>query len=131
MQFGPGRKRYDISRDQLEHLRSLSLRLDKKKLICCRRVFLGPRDEFERNSDITDDELDQIYASVTGNSREGPLTPNMGRRRFIGALRSRGLRAQRWRVSECLRRVSSFGTALWWRMAIHRREYFVPTPNSL
>lgn len=31
-------------------------------------------DEFERYSDITDDELDEIHASITGNSSEGPLT---------------------------------------------------------
>ena len=69
-------------------------------------------DKFEQDSDVTDDELDQIYASVTGNSCESPLTPNIGRRRFIGALRSHGLRIQRWRVSECLHRVDPVGTAL-------------------
>ena len=69
--------------------------------------------------------------SITGNSNEGPLTPNIGRRRFIGALRSRGLGIQRWRVSDCLRRVDPVGTALRWGMTIHRRKYFVPTPNSL
>ena len=138
-QFGPGRKRYDISRDQLEHLRSLFFSWQKiadmlqvsVSTIQRRRREFGLSDEFERYSDITDDELDQIHASVTGNPREGPLTPNMGRRRFIGALRSRGLRIQRWRVSECLRRVDPIGTALRWRMTIHRRKYFVPTPNSL
>lgn len=88
-------------------------------------------DEFERYSDITDDELDEIHASITGNSSEGPLTPNIGRRRFIGALRSWGLRIQRWRVGDCLRRVDPVGTALRWRMTIHRRKYFVQTPNSL
>lgn len=40
-------------------------------------------------SDITDDELYDIYRSTTGNSSSGPITPNIGRRRFIGALRSR------------------------------------------
>ena len=89
-----------------------------------RRREFGLSDEFDRYSDITDDELDQIHTSVTGNSREGPLTPNMGRR-------SRGLRIQRWRVSECLRCVDPIGTALRWRMTIHRRKYFVPTLNSL
>ena len=136
---GPGRRRYDISKDQLEHLRSLYFSWQKiadmlqvsVSTIQRRRREFGLSDEFERYSDITDDELDQIYASVTGNSREGPLTPNVGRRRFIGALRSRGLRIQRWRVSECLRRVDPVGTALRWRMTIHRRKYFVPTPNSL
>ena len=53
-----------------------------------RRREFGLSDEFDRYSDITDDELDQIHASVTGNSREGPLTPIMGGR-------SRGLRIQR------------------------------------
>ena len=136
---GPGRRRYDISKDQLEHLRSLYFSWQKiadmlqvsVSTIQRRCREFGLSDEFERYSDITDDELDQIYASVTGNSCEGPLTPNVGRRRFIGALRSRGLRIQRWRVSECLRRVDPVGTALRWRMTIHRRKYFVPTPNSL
>ena len=96
-----------------------------------RRREFGLVNEFERYSGISDDELDQIHASVSGNSQEGPITPNMGRRRFIGALRSRGLRVQRWRVSECLRRVDPIGAALRWRMTIHRRKYFVPTPNSL
>ena len=59
------------------------------------------------------------------------MTRNLGRRRFQGALRSRGLRIQRWRVSDCIRRVDPIGTALRWRLVIHRRKYFVPTPNSL
>ena len=53
-----------------------------------RRREFGLSDEFDRHSDITDDEFDQIHTSVTGNSREGPLTPIMGGR-------SRGLRIQR------------------------------------
>ena len=89
-----------------------------------RRREFGLSDEFDRYSDITDDELDQIHASVTGNSHEGPLTPIMGRR-------SRGLRIQSWRVSECLQCVDPIGTALRWRMTMYRRKYFVPTPNSL
>ena len=89
-----------------------------------RRREFGLSDEFDQYSDITDDELDQIHASVTGNSREGPLTPIVGRR-------SRGLRIQRWRVSECLQCVDPIGTALRWRMTIYCRKYFVPTLNSL
>lgn len=38
---------------------------------------------------------------------------------------------QRSRVSQCLRRVDPVGTALRWRLVIHRRKYNVPTPNSL
>ena len=91
----------------------------------------GLDDKFESYSDITDNALDEIYASITGNSSEDPLTPNIGRRWFIGALRSRGLHIQRRRVIDCLRRVDPVGTALRWRMTIHRKKYFVPTPNSL
>ena len=81
---------------------------------------------------MTDDELDNIYHGiVTSTTSSGPLTPNLGRRRLIGALRSRGLHVQRRRVSKCLRRNDPVGTALRWRMAIHRRKYYVPTPNSL
>ena len=138
-QSGPGRRRYDITKDQLEHLRSLFFSWQKiadmlqvsVSTIQRRRKEFGLNDEFERYSDITDDELDQIYESITGNLSEGPLTPNIGRRRFIGALRSRGLRVQRRRVSECLRRLDPVGTSLRWRMTIHRRKYYVPTPNSL
>ena len=80
-----------------------------------RRREFGLSDEFDQYSDITDDELDQTHSSVTGNSREGPLTPIMGRR-------SRGLRIQRWRVSECLQFVDPIGTALRWRMTIYCRK---------
>ena len=138
-QLGPGRGLYDISKDQLEHLRSLFFSWPKiadmlqvsVSTIQRRRKEFGLHDKFESYSDITDDELDEIYASITGNSSEGPLTPNIGRRCFIGALRSRGLRIQRWRVSDCLCRVDPVGTALWCWMTIHCRKYFVPTPNSL
>ena len=84
-------------------------------------------------SDVPDDELEGIYRSLTGNSSTGLLTPNIGRRKFIaGALRGRGLNVQRrWRITDCLRRVDPVGTAVRWRMAIHRLKYYVPTPNSL
>ena len=70
---------------------------------------LGISDDFEQYSDISDDELDQIYKEMTtadtNVSNGGFVTPNIGRRRFIGALKSRGLRVQCWRVSNCLRRL--------------------------
>ena len=94
-----------------------------------RRKEFGLSDNFESYSDITDDELDEIYVGITGNSSKGPLSPNVGRRRFIGALRSRGLRIPRCRVSDCLCRVGPVGTALRWRMTVHRRKYYVPTPS--
>ena len=136
-QTGRGRKRYEITKEQLEHLRSLYFSWEaiagilqvSVSTLHRRREEFGLRDS--SFSDISDDELDEIYRSITGDSSTGLLTPNIGRRRFIGALRSRGLNVQRWRIAECLRRVDPVGTALRWRMAIHRRKYYVPTPNSL
>jgi hypothetical protein len=114
---GLGRKHFEISKDQLEHLRSLYFSWEKISSILQvslstirrRRIEFGLSETFEK------------YSSVTDN----------GRRRLIGALRSRGLHIQRRRVSECLRRNDPVGTALRWRMTIHRRKYYVPTPNSL
>ena len=59
------------------------------------------------------------------------ITPNIGQKRLVGALRSRGLRVPRSRVRTCLREVDPLGTALRWRSTIYRRKYSVPTPNSL
>ena len=56
--------------------------------------------------------MDEIYAGVTVTRSESLLTPNIGRKRFIGALGSQGLHIQRWRGSDCLRRVDPVGTAL-------------------
>eukprot|EP00112_Aurelia_sp_Birch-Aquarium-sp1_P010537 Seg2246.4 transcript_id=Seg2246.4/GoldUCD/mRNA.D3Y31 product="hypothetical protein" protein_id=Seg2246.4/GoldUCD/D3Y31 len=133
-----GRKRLCITQEQLEHLRSLFFSWEKIASLLGvsistlqrRRREFGLSDRFEHYSEISDDQLDEIYRGITGNEG-GPVTPNIGRRRFIGALRSRGLRIQRWRASECIRRMDPVGTSLRWRMVISRRKYFVPMPNSL
>ena len=112
-QTGRGRKRYEITKEQLEHLRSLYFSWEAIAGILQVSVSTlhRRREEFDLKdssfSDISDDELDEIYRSITGNSSTGLLTPNIGRRRFIGALRGRGLNVQRWRITECLRRCRS------------------------
>ena len=132
-----GRPPLAVTRDQLQHLRSLHFSWQKisKLLNVSISTIQRRRSEFgleeENYSDITNEELDSIYHSLANNSGDNIVTPNLGRRRFIGALRSRGLRIQRWRVSECIRRVDPVGTALRWRLVIHRRKYYVPAPNSL
>ena len=82
----------------------------------------GASDDLEEYSVISDHELDQIYKAITSADTNATnacfLTPNRCRRRFIGALRSRGLGVQRWRVSNCLRRLDPVGTALRWRLVI-------------
>lgn len=49
-------------------------------------------DKLEKFSNISDEQLDLIHKELTApdtnQARGGFLTPNIGRRRFIGALRS-------------------------------------------
>ena len=138
----PGRPKLNVTLEQIEFLRSLHFSWEKIAQLLQvsvptlqkRRREFGISDNLQQYSDISDDNLDKIYRELTAsdtNSSGGFLTPNIGRRRFIGALRSRGIRVQRWRASQCLRRVDPVGTALRWRLVIHRRKYNVPTPNSL
>ncbi|PFX19782.1 hypothetical protein AWC38_SpisGene15812 [Stylophora pistillata] len=50
---------------------------------------------------------------------------------MLGALRSRGLQVQRWRVHEIMRKIDPVGTALRWNQVVHRRKYSVPGPKAL
>ena len=131
-----GRPYLDITRDQLEHLRSIHFTWKQiaKLLNVSYSTVKRRRKEYgmeeSRFSNVTDDELDAIYANLTSQEGSNLGTPNLGRRRFMGAFRSRAIRVQRWRVSECIRRVDPIGCPLRWRLMIHRRKYFVPTPNS-
>ena len=59
------------------------------------------------------------------------ITPNIGQQRLQGALRSRGIRVQRWRIRKILREVDPLGTVPRRRSMIHKRKYSVPTPNAL
>ena len=59
------------------------------------------------------------------------LTPGIGQTRMLGALRSRGLKIQRWRVRQCLREIDPVGTVLRWRQVIQKRSYHVRSPNCL
>ena len=87
-----GRRSYDISKDYLEHMHSLFFSWEKiadmlhvsVSTLQGRPKEFELSDNFESYSDMTDDELDGIYAGVTVNSSESPLTPNIGRRRFPG-----------------------------------------------
>lgn len=53
---------------------------------------------------------DEQLKTITNEIRS--ITPNIGQKRLVGALRSRGLRIQRRRVRACLREVDPLGTAL-------------------
>jgi hypothetical protein len=57
--------------------------------------------------------------------------PNAGLRYLIGFLRRHGLRVQKERVRESLRRVDGLGQELRRRNTIQRKIYKVPRPNAL
>jgi len=59
------------------------------------------------------------------------LTPGIGQTCMLGALRSRGVKVQHWRVRALLREIDPIGTVLRWQGPISRRKYNVRCPNSL
>ena len=127
-----GRPRYLISAPQLQFLRDLHFSWTKiakilrvsRKTINRRRQELGMSQELSWSS-ISDNDLKQIMCDIQ------TLTPGIGQTRMLGALRSRGLKIQRWRVRQCLREIDPVGTVLRWRQVIQRRSYHVRSPNSL
>ncbi len=76
-------------------------------------------------SDISDEELDTYVRQILRT------TPSSGRRFVDGALRYRGMRVQRRRIEESLRRVDPVICTLRAARHIIRRVYSVPCPNAL
>ena len=120
---GPGRPSLDVTKEQIEYLRSMHFSWEKLahllqvsvSTLQRRRRAFGIVDQLEHYSEISDHDFDAIHKKLTeadANLSGGFLTSNIGRLSFIGALRSRGIRVQRWRVSQCLRRVDLIGTLL-------------------
>ena len=82
----------------------------------------GPRITY---SDVTDENLCQAVREIL------QLMPNAGETYVIGALRSRGIRVQRWRMRESIYTVDPVSRALRRSRGIVRRTYNVPCPNAL
>ena len=129
----PGRPCIDVSKEQLEFLRSLHFSWCNiaKLLGVSVSTITRKRREHQLNeenpqwSPISDEELERTVREIS------TTTPNIGERRLMGAIRSRNIHVQRRRIRECLRRVDPIGTALRWRPLIYRRKYSVPCPNAL
>jgi hypothetical protein len=75
--------------------------------------------------DISDANLDLLVTTFKAEK------PNSGRRYLIGFLRCHGLRVQKERVRQALRRVDGLGQELQRCKTIQRRKYRVPRPNYL
>ncbi|KAK6173469.1 hypothetical protein SNE40_016912 [Patella caerulea] len=74
---------------------------------------------------MSDDQLDEYLRNIMS------ITERSGETFMIGALRSRGIRIQRWRIRESLIRLDPVGRALRRRRVTYRRTYSVPYPNYI
>ena len=89
-----------------------------------RIVQYGMQDEITF-SGLSDSELDDITTNFIRTH------PNSGERSLSGFLWSIGIRIQRARVRESLKRIDPIGVASRFRQVLHRRKYNVCMPNSL
>ena len=129
----PGRPRIPISQEQIETLEDLGFSYAQMANILCEteQTLRNRRREFGMNfgrnrySDISDNDLDSVVVSVL------QVTPEVGERYMMGALRSRGYHIQRSRIRKSILRVDPVGRACRRRRIIFRRQYSVPGPNSL
>ena len=90
-----------------------------------RRITHFQLDVFLNYTDIDAELLDIVVQDIHRQF------PNWGEKSVRGHLNSLGVRVQRWRVRESLRRVCPSAVKDRFQLAIRRREYRVPYPNSL
>ena len=129
---GHGKPAFTIEKEQIEFLRELHFtwssiaRLGVSMSTLWRqRLTLNISEQVTKWSTISDDQLESVVQDIRN------MTPNIGERRLMGALRSQGFQIQRCRLQKCLRNVDLLGTALRWRPVICRCKYNAPTPNAL
>jgi hypothetical protein len=80
------------------------------------------RDLYSR---ISDSELDRVVTSVQHEH------PNSGYRMMQGYVARLGHRVQQTRIRESMARTDPDGVLSRWFTAVHRRSYYVSTPNAL
>uniref|UniRef100_A0A1X7VJH8 Uncharacterized protein n=1 Tax=Amphimedon queenslandica TaxID=400682 RepID=A0A1X7VJH8_AMPQE len=90
-----------------------------------RRIIQYSLEDSASYSSISDTELHEITAEFVHTY------PNGGQRTFEGYLRGRALNLQRRRIREALLHIDPSGVRQRLRRALHRRQYYVPMPNSL
>ena len=130
-----GRPRLQVLQEQLQTLHNDAgfrwpdigriLGISDRTLRCRRHEFGFPVGMAEHFSDITDDELDVNVREIL------QATPNAGQRLVEGGLRHRGVRIQRHRIQEAIRRVDPVVSTLRAAQQIICRVCSVPCPNAL
>ena len=129
-----GQPKFEVSKRQIHFFRDLHfpwvriaelLGISTKTLTRRRQEFQIDEEEEMNWSSIGNGELTEIMQEIM------TVTPGIGQTRMLGALHSRGIRVQRWKVREVMRELDPVGTALRWRGTICRRKYSVRSPNAL
>ena len=127
-----GRPKFDITREQLEFLASMSFTWTQiaRMLGVSHMTVYRRRVEFQMvqsvSGTLSDNELKLLLTSMR---REHP---SMGQTMVWGRLRSMGFNVTRERVRRAIRVTDPLYTALRWRGdVIQRQPYSVPGPNSL
>ena len=127
----PGRPSFDISREQLQYLRSMSFTWVQISAILgvSHMTIYRRRQEYgmmeNPSGNITDSELYEVLQHMR---RE---LPALGQTLVWGRLRSLGFKVTRARVRDAMRVSDPIHTALRWREITPRQPYSVPGPNSL
>ena len=130
-----GRPRLQILQEQLQTLHidagfrwadiGRILGISERTLRRRRHEFGLPVGMGEDFSDVSNDDLDECVREIL------EVTPSAGRRLVEGGLRQRGLRIQRYRIQESIRRVDPVVSTLRAAQQIIRGVYSVPSPNAL
>jgi len=130
--LGRGRPRFDITRDQLEYLSSLSFNWTQISALLgvSRMTVYRRRAEFDMLGDTSEPLTnDEVRRHVTNMRQQ---FPNIGESMTIGRLRAMGFRATRDQVRQAIRATDPLNSALRWPGGLTaRRPYSVPAPNSL
>ena len=127
-----GRPRFDIQREQLEYLSSLSFSWAQiaSMLGVTRMTMYRRRQELGLLSEpiqvLDDDELRHTIEQIRREQ------PEIGEVIVMGEIRSRGIRVTRERVRRAIRETDHLNTPMRWRGGlVARHPYSVPGPNSL
>ena len=131
-QRGKGRPSIPISSRQLLFLleHGFTQCAIGKMFGCSARTVKRRITEFQLEAYLHYSDIDDLHLDIMVEEIQRQY-PNWGEKSVSGHFASTGMKIQRWRVRESLRRVSPLAVKQRFRQAIHRREYRVPYPNSL
>ena len=130
--LGRGRPRFQISRQQLLYLSSLSFSWTNisNMLGVSRMTIYRRRVEYGLIDDPTNVPTDVQLRTVLREMKLGH--PELGEVLAMGRLRGMGYKVTRERLRQTIRSIDPLHTALRWRGGLTaRRPYCVPGPNSL